>query len=72
MKFLKKIGLFAASLLVMTACVDKDPEFQDFPDPDVDFTYNVAGDEYTLDFYVVTSIQFNNVSRIAMDVVRKP
>ena len=62
MKFLKKIGLFAASLLVMTACVDKDPEFQDFPDPDVDFTYNVAGDEYTLDFYVVTSIQFNNVS----------
>lgn len=62
MKFLKKIGLIAAGLLVMTACVDKDPEFQDFPDPDVDFTYNVVGDEYTLDFYVVTEVQFNNVS----------
>lgn len=62
MKFLKKIGLVAASLFVMTACVDKDPDFKDFPDPDVDFTYNVDGDDYTLDFYVVTAIKFNNTS----------
>ncbi len=48
--------------LAMVACVDQDPEIHNFPDPDVDFTYNVSGDEYTLDYYVVSTIQFNNTS----------
>lgn len=49
----------------MSACVDQDPEIQTFPDPDVDFTYEVAGGDsadYKLDYYVVSHIQFNNTS----------
>ena len=49
-------------MLAMAACVDKDPSYGNFPGKDVDFTYNVDGDEYTLDFYVVSTIQFNNTS----------
>lgn len=48
--------------LTLVACVDKEPTYGDFPGKDVDFTYNVDGDEYTLDFYVVSTIQFNNTS----------
>lgn len=63
-------GMFKQfSLLVMlavaaalTACVDKTPDYSDFASKDVDFTYNVAGEEYSLDFYVVSTIQFNNTS----------
>ena len=62
MKFLNKLGLLALSAFAMVACVDQDPEIQNFPDPDVDFTYEVAGDEYTLDYYVVSPIQFKNTS----------
>ena len=62
MKFLNKLGLLALSAFAMVACVDQDPEIQNFPDPDVDFTYEVAGDEYTLDYYVVSPIQLKNTS----------
>lgn len=62
MKLFNKIGLFCISALALTACVDKDPDYKDFPDPDVDFTYNVDGDQFTLDYYVVSTIQFNNTS----------
>ena len=48
--------------LVMVSCVEKDPKYGDFSGKDVDFTYNVDGDEYTLDFYVVSTIQFTNTS----------
>lgn len=46
----------------MAACVDKEPSYGNFPGKDVDFTYNVDGNEYTLDFYVVSTFQFNNTS----------
>lgn len=49
-------------MLAMAACVDKEPSYGNFPGKDVDFTYNVDGNEYTLDFYVVSTIQFNNTS----------
>jgi len=49
-------------MLAMAACVEKDPSYGNFPGKDVDFTYNVDGNEYTLDFYVVSTIQFNNTS----------
>jgi PKD repeat protein len=62
MKILKTIGLFFISALALSSCVDKDPDYTDFPDPDVDFTYNVDGDQFTLDYYVVSTIQFNNTS----------
>lgn len=62
MKFLNKLGILGLFTLAMSACIDQDPEIQNFPDPDVDFTYQVAGDEYTLDYYVVSPIQFKNTS----------
>jgi len=62
MKLTNKFILSACAALALTACVDKDPDFQVFPSADVDFTYNVSGDEYTLDYYVVTPVQFNNIS----------
>ena len=57
-----KYFLGAAALLALTGCVDKDPEMHFFPNPDVDFTYAVEGNEYKYDFYVVSTIQFNNTS----------
>jgi PKD repeat protein len=62
MKLLKNIGLLAMLLVVMSACVEKDPDYGNFTNKDVDFTYNVAGNEYSLDFYVVSTVQFNNTS----------
>ena len=62
MKILKNISLFAMLVFAMVACVEKTPDYGNFPTKDVDFTYNVDGNEYTLDFYVVSTIQFNNTS----------
>lgn len=65
MKFLNKLGLLALFAFAMSACVDQDPDIQTFPNPDVDFTYEVAGGDsadYKLDYYVVSHIQFNNTS----------
>ncbi|MBP3737939.1 MAG: PKD domain-containing protein [Muribaculaceae bacterium] len=62
MKSIRNIALMALVALTLVACVDKEPTYGDFPGKDVDFTYNVDGDEYTLDFYVVSTIQFNNTS----------
>lgn len=49
-------------VLALYGCKDADPSFQQFPNPDVDFTYNISGEDYTLDYYVVSTIQFNNTS----------
>lgn len=62
MKLLNKISALVLFAFAMVACVDQDPEIQTFPDPDVDFTYQVADSTYTLDYYVVSHIQFNNTS----------
>ena len=62
MKHINKLVGLMCGALALTGCVDKDPEEHYFPNPDVDFTYNVDGDEYVYDFYVVSTIQFNNTS----------
>ncbi len=67
MKFLNKLGVLALFTLAMAACVDQDPELQNFPDPDISFTYEVAPDstgnvQYGIDYYVVSHIRFNNTS----------
>lgn len=49
-------------VLALASCVEKEPVYGNFGGKDVDFTYNVDGDEYTLDFYVVSTIKFNNTS----------
>lgn len=59
---LKNIMLLAITLLAVTSCVDKEPNYGNFPSKDVDFTYQVDGDEYQLDFYVVSTVQFTNTS----------
>lgn len=62
MKFINRLLIATFALGTMTACVDKDPDYKVFPSADVDFTYNVEGDEYQLDYYVVTAVKFNNTS----------
>ena len=62
MKFLNKLAIFGLGIAALTSCVDKEADYQVFPDPDVDFSFAVDGDEYTLDYYVVSHIQFNNKS----------
>ena len=62
MKLLRNIGLIATLVVLFTSCFEKDPEYVDFPSKDVDFIYAVAGDEYILDYYVVSEIQFTNTS----------
>ena len=61
-KMIHKFSMLAVALLALVACTDKDPAYGNFPTKDVDFTYNVDGDQYQLDFYVVSTIQFNNTS----------
>lgn len=61
-KMLKYMGLVAVMAAFLTSCVEKTPDYENFATKDVDFTYNVVGDEYVLDFYVVSTIQFNNTS----------
>ena len=62
MKFISKIFFLLAAALTTTACVDKEADYISIPEEDVNFTYSVAGDQYTLDYYVVSSIQFTNTS----------
>lgn len=59
---IKNFVLLAIMMLAVTSCVDKDPNYGNFPSKDVDFTYQVDGDEYALDFYVVSTVQFTNTS----------
>lgn len=64
MKFLNIIAPLAAGLVALgsVSCSDDTPDYTHFDSKDVDFTYNVDGDEYTLDYYVVSTIRFNNTS----------
>ena len=62
MKIFKKIALMTLLVFSLTSCIEKEPVYGNFGGKDVDFTYNVDGDEYTLDFYVVSTIKFNNIS----------
>ena len=64
MKKLNKLALIGVSALAMgmVSCGDEVPKEQHFPSAAVDFNYNVDGNEYTLDYYVVSTIQFNNTS----------
>ena len=55
--------LFIAILaLIASACVESTPDYQNFPTKDVDFSFAVEGDEYSTDFYYVSTLQFTNTS----------
>ncbi len=62
MKLFKTIAIAALTVCAMTACTEKFADPVHYDSADVDFTYNVDGDQYTLDFYVVTPVKFNNIS----------
>lgn len=62
MKYINKIAFFCLGVMAMTSCVENKPDIKEIPDPDVNFTYNVDGDAYALDYYVVSTIKFNNTS----------
>lgn len=62
MKLIRYMAVALAAGAMMAGCVDKEIDESFIPNPDVDFTYNVAGDQYPYDFYVVSTIQFNNTS----------
>lgn len=61
MKNIKNILVLMLAVFAVS-CIEKEPEYQDFPAKDVDFTFAVQGDEYTTDFYYVSPIQFTNTS----------
>ena len=55
--------LFIAILaLIASACVESTPDYQNFPTKDVDFSFAVEGNEYSTDFYYVSTLQFKNTS----------
>ena len=56
------LGLSAIAMAGLVSCGDEIPNEQYLYGADVDFNYNVEGDEYTLDYYVVSTIRFNNTS----------
>jgi len=62
MKYINKIAFFCLGALALSSCVENDPDYVSFPDPDVNFSYSVDGDAYALDYYVVSTIRFNNTS----------
>lgn len=62
MKVFKKIAIACLAAMSLGACTEKYVDPTDIPSAAVDFTYNVEGDQYTIDFYVVSTIQFNNTS----------
>lgn len=62
MKWIKNIALLALMMVALASCIEKDPTYGNFAGKDVDFTYNVDGDLFAVDFYVVSTIKFNNTS----------
>lgn len=62
MKTVNKISLLLLIAMVAVSCVDKTPDYDNFPTRDVDFTYRVDDAKYGLDFYVVSTIEFTNTS----------
>lgn len=61
MKNIKSILLLMLAVFVVS-CVEKEPDYKNFPTKDVDFIFEVEGNEYTTDFYYVSPIKFKNTS----------
>ena len=62
MKTIKKLSFLLLMALMAVSCIDKTPDYGNFPTKDVDFTYRVDDDRYGLDFYVVSTVEFTNTS----------
>ena len=62
MKTFNKIAFMVLMAVMAVSCIDKTPDYSNFPTKDVDFTYRVDDDRYGLDFYVVSTVEFTNTS----------
>ncbi len=62
MKIFNKIAMAALAMSALTACTEDYVDDVQLEGAAVDFTYNVDGDEYLLDYYVVSTVKFNNTS----------
>ncbi len=62
MKTFNKIAFMVLMAVMVVSCIDKTPDYSNFPTKDVDFTYRVDDDRYGLDFYVVSTVEFTNTS----------
>lgn len=61
MKKIKSILILMLAVFAVS-CVEKEPDYQNFPSKDVDFTFEVLGEDYAIDFYYVSTIKFTNTS----------
>ncbi|MBQ7941790.1 MAG: hypothetical protein IJ328_05215 [Muribaculaceae bacterium] len=61
MKMIKNILILILAVFAVS-CVEKEPDYQNFPGKDVDFSFSVDGDEYAVDYYYVSTIKFVNTS----------
>lgn len=61
MKMIKNILILMLAVFAVS-CVEKEPDYQNFPGKDVDFSFSVDGDEYAVDYYYVSTIKFVNTS----------
>ena len=59
-----KFPFIFALIVIFSGCVVNNPDIENFPNPDISFKYNVTGD-FTLDYLVGSTIQFENVSVLA-------
>jgi hypothetical protein len=59
---LKICGLMLVS--VIAGCTDHIPTIEELPNPDILFSYSVIDDNYRLDYYVGSTIQFDNASAL--------
>lgn len=59
--------LSIALLGLMTGCRDHVPSIEDLPQDAVDFTYEVIGDSYLLDYYVGSTIKFYPTTALTTD-----
>lgn len=62
MKLFNKIAMATLAISALSACTEDYVDSVQLEGKAVDFTYNVDGDEYLLDYYVVSAVKFNNTS----------
>ena len=69
MKNLFKLLLLCLFTINFTACKEHIPEVEDLPEEKLNFTYQVIGDAYTLDYYVGATIKFYPTVDVTTDCV---
>ncbi|HQG67421.1 MAG TPA: PKD domain-containing protein, partial [Paludibacteraceae bacterium] len=61
-QIIKYLGIFGLLVFFTGSCKDEMPAIEEFPSPDVTFTYSVNDNSYQLDYYVGAEIKFETAS----------